>query len=202
MIISRRHKFIYIAIGKTGTTTIETALRKFNEVNVPKHTHISDLKRLTGIDHQAYFKFCFIRNPWDRLVSIYVQSQKPINLENADRRYLHEIANNHSFKEFIKILNTDRRELLISKSFESYVVDDETGQFKIDFLGRYENLQSDFDKACELLKIPKKNLPVQNPDPRQHYSWFYDNESKDIVASIFKLSIEMGHYKFENQTDY
>ncbi len=196
MIVSHQLKFIYVAVSKTGTTSIEKYLGNFNEVTVPKHVSLSNLKRLTGIEHQSYFKFCFTRNPWDRMVSFYFQLQKPINLETTGRRRKYELTNKYSFKDYIKIERKENPKFLDEASIKAFI-GDENGQIGVDFIGKYENLQSDFNKVCELLKIPKTKLPRINVSKRKHYSYYYDEESKEIIATGLKYDIEQGAYQFE-----
>ena len=85
MIISHKHKFIFIAIPKTGTTTIHNAFSNLDDktlfierknkciksrVNqfIYKHITATDLeKQIENFD--KYFKFTFVRNPYARFVS-------------------------------------------------------------------------------------------------------------------------------------
>ena len=91
MIISHRHKFIFFAVPKTATHTIREALRHhkdeddweqqvlYGEQALPipeiarlKHGHISAEQIRPHLDDaiwNEYFKFAFVRNPFDRFVS-------------------------------------------------------------------------------------------------------------------------------------
>ena len=86
MIISHDYKFIFFEVNKTGTSTLHARLSKFNdfldlerptfneELNktLSRHITISDLSRLSIYDRcKDYFKFCFVRNPYDKMVSRY-----------------------------------------------------------------------------------------------------------------------------------
>ena len=66
--INVSHKFIYIGVPKTGTTSIETFIKKKYKI-LPscqsKHWPIS----LHDTKYLNYFKFAFVRNPWDWVVS-------------------------------------------------------------------------------------------------------------------------------------
>lgn len=67
----------------------------------------------------------------------------------------------------------------------------------IDFLIRFEELESDFSEVCRKLDIPAKRLPHRNASKRAHYSEYYDNELIDAVAERFSEEIELGQYRFE-----
>lgn len=92
MIISHTHKFIFICNGKTGTTSIEKSLSRYQEgslfeIEAPdlfqgRHIPPSILREMLGHEiWDSYFKFCFIRNTWDWFVS---------QLFHNCKGYLHE----------------------------------------------------------------------------------------------------------------
>jgi hypothetical protein len=62
-----RHRCIFIHIPKTAGASI--ALSLFNEP--PRHVHYRDFEIANPDKFRRYFKFAFVRNPWDRLVSSY-----------------------------------------------------------------------------------------------------------------------------------
>ena len=66
-----------------------------------------------------------------------------------------------------------------------------------DFLIKFENLQEDFNKVCQILNIPKKILPKENSGNKKHYKEYYNSESFDIVSEKFSKDIETFNYKFE-----
>ena len=90
MIVSHKHKFIFIATPKTGTTSIESKLESFNEKiklssdasergnPIFKHMRKEDLEKYCSNDLSDYFTFSFSRNPWDRHLSIFKYYKKMI----------------------------------------------------------------------------------------------------------------------------
>ena len=91
MIISHKPKFIFVHIPRTGGTSTREVLKNYGGVRYISHEKLSDLKRVK-LDHQKekaagienlnledtkdYFKWTRVRNPWDRLVSIYGRRKK------------------------------------------------------------------------------------------------------------------------------
>ena len=89
MRISHRHKFIFFANPKTGSTSVSAAINKFSDISDTPYTdpfnpisngmfysHIlpTELEKHfadCGWDWDAYFKFAFVRNPWDRQLSYF-----------------------------------------------------------------------------------------------------------------------------------
>jgi hypothetical protein len=82
MILSHTHEFIFICNGKTGTSSVETALAPYQEgeefevgvkgLYTERHVPPATLKAQLGPDiWEEYFTFAFVRNPWDWFVSQY-----------------------------------------------------------------------------------------------------------------------------------
>ena len=74
---------------------------------------------------------------------------------------------------------------------------DEKKKLIPDFIGRFESLQKDFEKVCEIIEIPKRDLPKTNTSKHRHYSTYYNKETKKMVAEAYKQDIELFGYGFE-----
>ena len=73
---------------------------------------------------------------------------------------------------------------------------DEKGKLLVDFIGRFENFQIDFDYVCDQIKMPRVKLPHLNKSNHEHYTEYYDDETRSIVANRFAKDIEYFGYKF------
>jgi len=128
---------------------------------------------------QNMFKFCFVRNPWDRAVSDYLWHKK--------------IDEELSLEKFLEPKTTPapachRRPQI------NFAID-------ADFIGRYENLVSDFKLVCNHLKVPSipENFPHEKKsDSRKHYSYYYDNTTKAMVEDLYSRDIQLFNYNFED----
>lgn len=108
-------------------------------------------------DFDSYFKFSFVRNPWVRLLSHY----------NYRRR--HGFYAGIDFKTFLfkHFPEPSWNDLYIHTVPQYDFLFDEDGNQLVDFIGRFENLQKDFDEVCQQLGIQQNTLPRVNVSATQ-----------------------------------
>ncbi|MGD9090801.1 MAG: sulfotransferase family 2 domain-containing protein [Desulfobacterales bacterium] len=203
MIVSKRHKFIFAAFNKTGSSSVQKALwpyqnrlyrlwllRKYR-VYYPgeplgpfKHLAPRTIKELVG-DRlwKKSFKFAFVRNPWSRLVSLYHYHRQKVPK--------HRLASEKTFDEWLRLGGTGS----VSRLMAEFMCD-ENGKMIIDFVGRFENLKKDFDKICRTIGI-KAELPHINRSRKDaDYRLYYTSETRDLVRKIAQRDIELFGYEF------
>jgi hypothetical protein len=181
--INHKHKCIFVEVPKTGSTSIRSI------IGYPKRPHLDIVEiesQITTEQFNEYFKFGFVRNPWDRAVSLFQRK--------------HRLTRKHkkSFVDFIKWHNY-ATDTCIHPSQKKYQLDfftDSVGELLVDFIGRFENLQEDFNIVCDKIGIPQQTLPYKNPSKHKHYTEYYDDETKQIVAKKYAKDIEYFGYKF------
>ncbi len=201
MFVSDSHKLVFVHIQKTGGITVD---RLLNE-------RIPDLRGIVarhgfaswGMDElddwDEYFKFAFVRNPWDRLVSWYSMVTTMPREGNELWRYVHD--NSSTFEEFIYNC-TDEVEIKegVHYSFAYNQLDyvtDEHGNMLVDFIGRLENFDEDIQEVFRRIGFELEAVPHKNRSGHQHYSTFYTPETEMIVRERFKRDIEYFGYEFE-----
>ena len=160
---------------------------------------------LTAEQFSQYFTFAFVRNPWTRILSEY-----------RYRNYLHHF----SFSDFI--LNKlpkpgfDDQYRHVMPQYD--LLHDQDGRLLVDFVGRFESLQKDFDTVCQKLGLDDSSLPHRNRSDKKsrhlkrrlkntlfmngenrHHSLsdFYTDETRDAVAEYYRVDIETFGYRFE-----
>lgn len=220
-ILSHEHRFLFIHVAKTGGRSVNQTLAKycrrterFNTRKLDPNVDVLGRKIALEIRPQAtadqwnqYFKFAFVRNPWDRAVSMYrhIRMSREMNA-TGKMRYLDEITRRlriqpeeFSFEVFVKAVLRDR-------VFDNYHWDqqihcftDESGRNLFDFIGRFESLQCDFEMVCRRIGFPLKTLPHHNRTQREHYSGYYTDETSQIVADVYRDDIAMFDYAFDDR---
>ena len=70
---------------------------------------------------------------------------------------------------------------------------------ELDFIGSFESLQEDFDKVCDKINKPRQRLPHINKSNHTHYSDYYDDETREIVAKRYAKDIEYFNYSFNER---
>lgn len=96
--VSNKHKFIFVHIPKTAGVTISSILDDYCTLDEKKKHNMNPHGQRNQISR--YFKFCFVRNPWDRFLSCYFYFRK-YGRKIANDTHSGEIVNRFdSFYEF------------------------------------------------------------------------------------------------------
>lgn len=205
--ILKEHKAVFIHIPKTGGTSIEKIfIDNADSKDVPyKHQDFSFYKRAVR-NFQDYFVFSFIRNPWDLVFSQYRYMWESNHSWPKTWRSRTKVDTGMSFEEWVKCDrfkmtspdtdSFDLRGAFINKNQIDWLHGSEYGSSKF-YVGKFENLQKDFDKICDLIGIERVTIPhVNSSGIKKKYYDFYDKEMKDIVENKYKKDITFGEYCF------
>jgi len=206
-IVSDKHKCIFLHVKKTGGISISTALLELmgydtsiyhNEnsealqpssatIHEDRHCSAIQLRKMIPQKFDDYYKFAFVRNPWDRIYSLYkhlARRGNPIEIPMTPRG---------GVKSFTYcLLNSD---LLFHKPQTYYIMDGD--KIIVDFVGRFEHLSRDFNVICDHIKA-KKELPQLNRDPSRQadYTMAYTNTTEKIIRDKYAKEIEIFGYEF------
>ncbi len=216
MLLSHRYRFLFVHIAKTGGTSVRGALQAYRwrdpyyfpqwlaskmsglvnhevAIKLPRHCKaITAQEMLPREFYDDLFKFAFVRNPWDLQVSSYhhIRRERPQLL-----------LPDETFEQFL------RRKLDPERPWQYHIdtsitrqtdyLSDLRGNTIVDFIGRYEQLQQDFDVCCDRIGIPRVVLPEKRmARDRAGYREYYDESTKQLVADWFRSDIERLEYDF------
>lgn len=195
---------MFFAIPKTGTHSVRFALREhmaekdLEQVALFKSSKLP-FKKLADKQHghlkymevepyfkplvSEYYKFAFVRNPYDRLISYYFFIKKPENISPSLHR-----------DEIKKMLS---KENLASKihllpQFEFLINEDR--QLKMDFIGKVENFKNDLNTIFKTLNLGEPQYHEINASKHLHFMDYYDDELKEMVKEYYKADFELFNY--------
>ena len=193
MAVDHRRKIIFIHPSKVAGKSIENVLFGFREMTKSDHRTVQ--KHSDKILNE-YFVFSFVRNPWDRVVSGLADAANRIAPKDfsLDNLYEHVLA----YKD-PKL--TDKKSVLGGGLIPCDLFFlDRSGKNRVNWVGRYENLQEDWKVLCKKIKF-SGDLPHinQGKGKRKHYSHYYDEKSIELVREIFAW--EINEYGYEYATE-
>jgi len=211
MLVSYDKQFLFIHIPKTAGTSITNSLDahashpellwenrllakvgiRVNQVGPWQrkrfrgHCSASDIQRhLPASVYQQLFKFAFVRNPWDLLVSLYNFIPTRMN-----HRYQKRVAE-MSFAQFVDEW-TRRPEI-----HQATRVCDRQGKLLVDFVGYFENISQDFATVCNRIGV-KSLLSKENRSKHSDYREHYTDELRQMVADRLSEDVEFFGYDFD-----
>ncbi|MDM8553372.1 sulfotransferase family 2 domain-containing protein [Desulfococcaceae bacterium HSG7] len=154
-----------------------------------KHAKAYEIKKKLDI-FDSYYKFTFVRNPFDFLVSLYFY------ILQAKYHRHHDVVNNMNFLEFLKwyIANNPPHQI-------DFVTDPYSGKRLVDYIGRFETLEKNLATIQERLGL-KMAISVEHKNrsfkrKRKDYNFFYDEESVSLVGKYFQTDLNMLGYDFD-----
>lgn len=227
MIISHTHKYIFIKSTKTAGTSIEAALSNYcagndivtplgdfafnrdesgawvhksmNEGHYKQHDDALTIKNsLPPEIWDGYFKFSIARNPWERTLSRFFWNHRNDPTLKAKKRFYHHLGvpfdelapARKAFIRFLKEQEWDTNDRFYTLG----------GKLCVDFVIRYEHLADDLRQVCVRVGLPELTLPHLKSGMRKkdhHYSEYYDDETRALVAERHQCDTELFGYRFE-----
>lgn len=206
MIVSALHKFIFVAIPKTGTHAVRRALREHMGPNdleqvglfvqkkfpIPalaqlQHGHLT-LQQIQPYlrpdEWRSFFKFAFVRNPFDRFISYCAfMTRGQGDFEKEPQRVMRHFIANPPWEH------------ILFQPQHSFVTG-EAGELLTDQVGRVEQMQQSYDKIAGRIGIQTAKLDRVNSSTRSDYREYYDDALKDGVAKLYARDLELFGYQF------
>jgi Sulfotransferase family len=180
-------QLIFVHITRTGGTSIEAALAGQDWWHIsPQTKHLSARQMRAHVGEERwnnYLKFSIVRNPWERVVSMFATGWWMGDCRQPDAEA--------EFANFIENLAPHRNEIYSSLMYSEIINE------QLDLIVRYEALQEGFDKVCELVGKAPVILGREESRNRSHYSVYYNETTRRKVGELFEKDIEDYRYCFE-----
>ena len=214
MIVSREHRFIFVHIFRTAGRSFTKAMKQFGEEEIPGQTHrhhtALEIRDLVGSEFwEESHSFAVIRDPWERLLSQYLyhcqtirefrarHGQKPTKVARRTQRRMRRFRDFDAFIRWCAI-REEVDEWTRHKLTQSDFLFDGSGTLLVDQILRFETLNDDMRTLEGKLGL-EIDLPHINYQPHRHYSEYYSDESRELVAEICRHEIEAFGYTWQTR---
>ncbi|MGI0015552.1 MAG: sulfotransferase family 2 domain-containing protein [Nitrososphaera sp.] len=177
---SDTRKYVWFRVAKVCTRSILNVLERNSEFT-ENGSWIYYRRR----PYKDYFRFAFVRNPWDRVVSCYE--------EKVIGRKLFPDCWGENFKFFVKYICrqdlrvADRHIRLQSSLFPLR---------DVNFIGRFESFTEDFSYVCKKLNFPYEDHIHLNRSKHEPFHTYYDEEDVALINQAYAIDVKNFGYKF------
>ncbi|HHC74145.1 MAG TPA: sulfotransferase [Thiothrix sp.] len=217
MLISNTHSFIFFHVAKVAGISIREALMPYTQEpqrfrmrrpprtingkanalyeiweSVLLHATAQQTQKALPDAFNHYYKFAFVRNPWDWQISMY-----HFLLKQTQNTHYDLIKSFPSFRHYLEWVVSEKKPFPkgATKLQKTMLVDNK-GNLMVDYIGRFENLQQDFQSVAQHLGI-QANLPKRNTSNHRNYPDYYDSYTKKLVGIHFAEDIDLFEYTFD-----
>jgi sulfotransferase famil protein len=211
-IVSERHRFVYCVVQKVACSSVKAALLPLFGLEPGPSVHkvfarspheiraAEFLPDLRAGRYEGHLRFAFVRNPWDRLVSCYLQKLGPGAPEDNSvaRRAARRGNAGRDFRAFAEFVcgTPDERSNPHFRSQHVGLVAD--GALVPDFVGRFERLSEDFAEVAPKIGAEPvlPHLTRSAGRDERHYRSFYDSELAEMVGERYSEDARLFGYAF------
>lgn len=166
------------------------------------HRRIAEFYGFDPAHAAAFFKFAFVRNPWDRLLSAYAYLLQGQGTTARDRRFVEShLKPAGDFVRFVTALE-DRRYRRAVMSYDHFSPQTQwvclPGQraHAMDFLGRFECMEADMAEVRFRLGFPTVSLERLRPSDHRDYREAYTRRTREIVGEVYAADVTLFGYGF------
>ena len=197
MILSYNPKLIFIHLPKTGGTSFTHGLRPYLKGKVvygsqqnpdwKHHVRAKDFKSRLP-DYDDFFTFTIVRNPYDRIYSW-------CSMMNA-KQMVGKPVDKDTFKKWLFFGSKNMKTIPQKNNQYDWLVDKDDNII-VDYIGRFESLQSHFDEIVTKIGGVKTDLPKRRVSNRiRDYREVYDQESIEFIKEYHGKDLEYFNYSF------
>jgi hypothetical protein len=217
--ISDKYRYVYVDNPKTGCSTLKSMLveletrgsglsvdymdwRIFHSDKSPLKAYnpFSLARTLTTLKKSGYFFFTFVRNPYTRLLSCYINKFKDPNYEFTERFYKNFGFLPQSFDEFISFIS--KQSIYdMNPHWRPQYAHIHVESINYDFIGRFENYSKAYVSLFESLNIPSDQIPefrhLNKSAKSESLHAIYNESNVKLVRDIYKKDFEYFNYPID-----
>lgn len=193
-----RSGYMFVHVPRTAGVSLHQTLFPDHEIEV---SHIPAWDFRLVLDENTYrslFKFAFVRNPWDRLLSAF-RFMKDGGYGPDDSRWATaHLDGIHEFNEFVtEWLAPERLATRPHWLPQVHWLTDPVGNLEVDFVGRFESLQEDFQRLCDHIGMTAELPHINRSDRKtETYRDVYSNAAAEKVCELYQEDIDLFGYTF------
>lgn len=185
MIINHEKKYLFIHVPRTGGTSLKDALilRDNGKEFLKPHGRAVEARENLGGEWDEYFRFAFVRNPYDWVLSLYCHIiGDPLHTH-------HETVRGMGFRDYLEWRwKFDRR------GQWWHLSDEHGGALIMNWIGRFERYD---DCIRELNAELDMDLRPERRNATSHHAWdkVYDDRMSNLVDEAFAKDFKWFGYR-------
>jgi len=201
--VSHQHRFIYFEVPKTGTSSLLMFLR-----------NLATIEQMQGqydfLNYPDYRRFAFVRNPWDRILSCYLNKIKQDrnfqsrHFANGVMKKFHRFNVFYAgmpFREFMQAVAKIPDRVADGHFASQYTRLFQDDRLVITHLARFENYRDEVELFLNKVEIKTDlEFPHLNQTLRDKtYAEYYDAETIRLVEARYSEDIRRFGYRFNGE---
>jgi hypothetical protein len=205
-VISHTHKCIFVHIPKCGGSSLEAMIwpgertesdlwmgfidpfhNKYQTGGL-QHLHADQILAEVGETFfRSYFKFGFVRNPFDKAVSQFGYMRT-----RPDLRAFLGMNEDDSFSDYLNLIPSRNH---VQWEPQTNFLFDSTGACLVDYIGRFETFPADSRVVLDRLDVAGE-IPHLNRSEHRHYLTYYDEQDRAKIERLYARDLETFGYRF------
>ena len=201
----KKTKSIYIHIPKTGGKSILKGIYGIDMHDGVGHATAGFYLSVFGQSKfRKYYKFAFVRNPWDRAFSAYNFAKKGGFGFQEDIKLKYELKDT-SFESFVKLWlpkqDLKRADLIIFHPQYKFICD-RNNALMVDQIFYFEDFANEYRKISSRFNITETAPYINRSNNQRLYQELYNKETREIIENIYYEDIQKFGYRFEEHIGF